>query len=82
MHHVWKWTEAQGNLHWREGWELDAETWKYSPHSDEECQVVPELYCNMFSVSAALKEGCYLEGDLKEARMSWDPRKMRGKVTS
>ena len=24
---------------------------------------VPELYCNLFSISAALKEGCTLEGD-------------------
>ena len=26
---------------------------------------VPDLYCNLFSISAALKEGYYLEGTLK-----------------
>ena len=31
---------------------------------------VPDLYCNLFSISAALKEGCYLEGTLKMMKIS------------
>ena len=31
---------------------------------------VPDLYCNLFSISAALKEGCYLEGTLKMMEIS------------
>ena len=31
---------------------------------------VSDLYCNLFSISAALKEGCYLEGTLKMMKIS------------
>ena len=31
---------------------------------------VPELYCDLFSISAVLKGGCYLEGNLKMKKIS------------
>ena len=30
---------------------------------------VPQLYCNLFSITAALKEGRKLEGDIKSIRL-------------
>ena len=36
---VWEWTEAEGNLHWREGWKSDPEEWEDSSNSNEECEV-------------------------------------------
>ena len=30
---------------------------------------VPQLYCNLFSITAALKEGSKLEGDIKSIRL-------------
>ena len=30
---------------------------------------VPQMYCNLFSITAALKEGSKLEGDIKSIRL-------------
>ena len=40
-------------------------------------KVVPDLFCNLFSISAALKEGCYLEGNASELTVSIGKRKYR-----
>jgi len=31
---------------------------------------VPQLYCNLFSITAALGEGCKLVGDIKSLELS------------
>ena len=38
---------------------------------------VPDLYCNLFSISAVLREGYYLEGTLKMMKIS-TPGKKQG----
>ena len=40
-------------------------------------KVVPDLFCNLFSISAALKEGCRLEGNATELTVSIGNRKYR-----
>ena len=40
-------------------------------------KVVPDLFCNLFSISAALKEGCSLEGNASELTISIRKRKYR-----
>ena len=36
----------------------------------ENVKYVPRLYCNLFSISAALKEGCTLEGNLNRLMLT------------
>jgi len=40
-------------------------------------KVMPDLFCNLFSISAALKEGCSLEGNASELTVSIGNRKYR-----